>query len=89
MVSSNVDQGRRNLAFNAIYLMRHIGMKAFQTLLLPHLSSTEIKRLNHMPSLVNEKLAVPSEIERIFTVSDTVIDGQLTDTFTLQVIFLR
>ena len=73
MVSSNVDQGRRNLAFNAIYLMRHIGMKAFQTLLLPHLSSTEIKRLNHTPSLVNEKLAVPSEIERIFTVSDTVL----------------
>ena len=73
MVSSDVDRGRRNLAFNAIYLMRHIGMKAFQTPLLPHLSSTEIKRLNHTPSLAKEKLAIESEIERIFTVSDTVL----------------
>lgn len=73
MVSSNVDRGRRNLAFNAIYLMRHIGMKAFQTVLLPRLSSTEIKRLNYLPRLESEKLAVQSEIERIFTVSDTVL----------------
>lgn len=73
MVSSNVGRGRRNLAFNAIYLMRHIGMKAFQTVLLPQLSSEEIKRLNHMRSLENEKFPVQSEIERIFTVSDTIL----------------
>ena len=76
MVSSNVGQGRRNLAFNAIYLMRHIGMKAFQTVLLPQLSSEEIKRLNHMRSLENEKLPVQLEIERIFTVSDTVLTAE-------------
>src|SRR5271165_3493075 len=48
MVSSHVARGRRNLAANTIYLMRHIGMRAFQTTLLPRLPPAEIHRINHL-----------------------------------------
>ena len=48
MVSSHVAKGRRNLAANTIFLMRHIGMRAFQTTLLPGLPPEEIHRINHL-----------------------------------------
>jgi hypothetical protein len=48
MVSSHVTRGRRNLAANAIALMRQVGMRAFQTVLLPQLHPSEIQRLNHL-----------------------------------------
>src|SRR5580658_2136868 len=35
MISPHVARGRRNLACNTIALMRQIGMRAFQTVLLP------------------------------------------------------
>lgn len=49
MISSHVTRGRRNLAANTILLMRRIGMRAFQTMLLPRYSPDEIKRLNQFP----------------------------------------
>jgi hypothetical protein len=72
MVSSHVARGRRNLAGNTILLMRHVGMNAHQTLLLPQLPPTEIKRLNHLSleQLTRESLDVRSELERVFSVSE-------------------
>lgn len=74
MVSSHVARGRRNLAANTILLMRHIGMSAHQTLLLPHLGPAEIKRLNHLPldQLARESLDTRSELDRALSVSEPV-----------------
>lgn len=72
MVSSHVARGRRNLASNTILLMRHIGMNAHQTLLLPHLPPDEIKRLNHLPldELACESLDARRELDRALSVSE-------------------
>ena len=48
MVSPHVTRGRRNLAFNAVALMRQVGMKAFQTVLFPELAPPEVQRLNQL-----------------------------------------
>jgi hypothetical protein len=71
MVSSHVARGRHNLAANAIFLMRRIGMRAFQTVLFPTIAPSEIKQLNHMPveHLWQSKLDVLSELERVFSIS--------------------
>jgi hypothetical protein len=75
MISPDVDRGRRNLAANTILLMRYIGMSAFQTVLFPHMSRAEIKRLNHldMATLTSLGLAVEPEIERALSVSETIL----------------
>jgi hypothetical protein len=77
MVSSDVARGRRNLAANAISLMRHIGMRAFQTVLLPHTSPAEIRRLNHLDvaSLAQEEISAQDEIERALSISEAVLRG--------------
>jgi hypothetical protein len=74
MVSPHVARGRRNLAANTISLMRCIGMNAFQTVLFPHLSGQEVKRLNHFGrgSINNASLNVKSEIERALLISQAV-----------------
>jgi hypothetical protein len=71
MISPHVARGRRNLSANTILLMRRIGMNAFQTVLFPHLSGQDIKRLNHLgPALLrNEGLDVRHEVERVFLVT--------------------
>ena len=48
MVSPHVARGRRNLACTTIALMRQIGMRAFQTVLLPGTHPADVKRLNHL-----------------------------------------
>lgn len=76
MISSHIARGRRNLGASAILLMRHIGMRAFQTVLLPELSPQEIKRLNHVNSLgelEQKKLNIGQEIERVFNISETIL----------------
>jgi hypothetical protein len=75
MVSPHVDRGRRNLASNAISMMRLIGMNAFQTVLFPSLTASEVKRLNHLDrqSLQLEKLSVIDEIGRALSVSEPII----------------
>jgi hypothetical protein len=72
MVSSHVARGRRNLAANTILLMRHVGMAAHQTLLLPQFSPTEIKRLNHLSfdELSSEAINTRLELERVLCVSE-------------------
>lgn len=74
MVSPHVLRGRRNLAANAIRLMRHVGMTAFQTTLFPHLSPSEIATLNHSELAVLNQTGpdVAPEVERVFAVVDPV-----------------
>src|SRR5438876_442574 len=43
MVSPHVTRGRRNLASNTIALMRLVGMKAYQTVLFPHLEPNDVQ----------------------------------------------
>ena len=49
MVSRHVVRGRSNLAAHTVGLMRAIGIRAFQTPLLPNIDADDIKRLNHLP----------------------------------------
>ena len=76
MVSSHVARGRRNLASNTVHLLRHVGISAFQTVLLPDIEPEEIKRLNHssLDSLRSSKLDVPRELSRVFQIIEPVIE---------------
>ena len=75
MVSPHVTRGRRNLAFNAVALMRQVGMKAYQTVLFPYLAPADVQRLNHLnvAALPAENLDVDREIERALAVTEPVI----------------
>jgi hypothetical protein len=81
MVSPHVSRGRRNLASNAVSLMRQVGMEAFQTVLFPHLSPEEVKRLNHLRLADVRGLNgtdaewpdVGREMERVFVVSEAAL----------------
>jgi hypothetical protein len=74
MVSSHVTRGRRNLAANTILLMRRVGMRAFQTVLLPTIAPDEIRRLNHLPisELSTQLIDAETEISRAMLVSDAI-----------------
>ena len=74
MVSSHVTRGRRNLAANTILLMRRIGMRAFQTVLLPSISPADIKRLNHLSiaELLTKSIDTDSEIARAMLISSVL-----------------
>lgn len=74
MISPGVDRGRHNLAANMIWVMRHIGMEAYQTVLLPHTSREEIKRLNllSLDGIIQEAINVEPEIERALIVSQSL-----------------
>jgi hypothetical protein len=76
MVSSHVARGRRNLASNTVHLLRHVGISAFQTVLLPDIEPAEIKRLNHLSldSLRSSKLDVSRELNRVFQIVEPVIE---------------
>jgi hypothetical protein len=75
MMSADIDRGKRNLGVTTIYLMRHIGMNAFQTALLPHHNSKQIKELNNrsIENLKQSSLDITQEIQRVFSISETVI----------------
>ncbi|MHC1744037.1 MAG: hypothetical protein AB9873_13530 [Syntrophobacteraceae bacterium] len=81
MISPHVTFGRRNLAANTIYLMRLIGMRAFQTVLFPFLSGDEIKRLNHLSKdgIRQQFLDVRLEIERALLISDKIVNIKKCD----------
>jgi hypothetical protein len=74
MVSAHVSRGRRILVAHTILLMRHLGMSAFETVLLPHLTGEAIKHLNHLEigSLASQQLSVVEEIERALAVSEPI-----------------
>ena len=81
MVSSHVTRGRRNLAANTISLMRALGMRAFQTALLPHLAPARVKQLNQLTvqALLDEELDPFAELERALLVSEPVISVDRRD----------
>lgn len=75
MVSRHVARGRSNLAASAVYLMRAIGMSAFQTSLLPNLEPEVVHQLNQRPVealVADPRIAVASEIDRALWVARTV-----------------
>ncbi len=74
MVSRHVDRGRSNLCAHTIGLMRAIGLRAFQTPLLPELGGTEIKRLNHLEAwrLREEPFVMDRELPRLMSVSSAL-----------------
>jgi hypothetical protein len=74
MASNHVARGRNNLGASTIALMRHTGIMAFQTTLLPQFEAKEIKRLNHMSleQIRNIKLEVEPEIDRIALISESL-----------------
>lgn len=74
MVSRHVDRGRSKLAAHTIALMRTIGIRAFQTILLPTVERDEIKRLNHLTAdrLREEAPVVDGELKRVLSVSGAV-----------------
>ncbi len=78
MVSSHVTRGRRNLAANTIRLMRRVGMRAFQTMLLPTISPNEIKRLNHLPiaELLHASIDTEAELSRAMHIANAVSSGK-------------
>lgn len=75
MVSPHVTRGRRNLASNMILLLRSIGMRGFQTVLLPHLAADAVQRLNQLPvaQLAASDIDVPGEIERALAISSPLL----------------
>ena len=75
MISPHVTKGRRNLAANMVFLLRNIGMNAFQTILFPNIDRKEIKRINHLDSdaIQRENLDVQAELDRVFIVSEACL----------------
>jgi hypothetical protein len=75
MVSPHVTRGRRNLAFNAVALMRQVGMRAYQTVLFPYLSPADVQRLNQLDvaALPAENLDIDREVERALAVTEPMV----------------
>jgi hypothetical protein len=71
MVSNHVTRGRANLGATTVMLMRHLGIRAFQTPLLPRCPAAQIKQLNHLThdELQSQSINVAEEIRRAFTVT--------------------
>ncbi len=75
MVSPHVTRGRRNLASNAVALMRQVGMRAYQTVLFPYLAPADVQRMNHLEAaaLSAQDLDIDREIERALIVTEPLI----------------
>jgi hypothetical protein len=76
MISSHIERGRRNLAANTIFLMRKVGIDAYQVPLLPTTPPDQIKALNHSTilAIAARGLDVTKEIERCLTLSEPVLN---------------
>ena len=75
MISPHVTRGRRNLASNTVTLMRQVGMRAFQTVLFPHLSGDAVARLNHTDFEALAPAGRPAaepELERVLAVTEPI-----------------
>lgn len=71
MMSRHIAPGRRNLGAQMIGVLRAVGMRAFQTVLLPGTDGDRIMELNHSPAarVRDEALPVEAEIERVLQVA--------------------
>jgi hypothetical protein len=78
MISDHVVAGRMNLGASAVFLMRRLGMQAFQIPLFPTMTGSLVKELNHLaqPELIGRKLDVEPEIERALSISEPVYTDQ-------------
>lgn len=76
MVSSHIARGRRNLAAHTILLLRHAGLDAYQMPLLPSLSPSRIKELNHnsLAAIAEAGLDVGAEVHRAITLSQPILN---------------
>lgn len=74
MISDHVAVGRMNLGASAVMLMRRLGMQAFQIPLFPSMDGSSVKALNHLPQpeLIDRRLDVKPEIERVLSISEPV-----------------
>lgn len=81
MITPHVARGRRNLAANTIQVMRHIGMRAYQTALFPTYTASEIMRLNHLDlhTLRQQNLDVKRELQRALAVSQVLAQSASAD----------
>jgi hypothetical protein len=75
MVSPHVTRSRRNLAFNAVALMRQVGTRAYQTVLFPYMAPADVQRLNQLevPALSAQDLDIGREVERALAVTEPLI----------------
>ncbi|HSH05702.1 MAG TPA: hypothetical protein VLL52_24510 [Anaerolineae bacterium] len=81
MISPHVTKGRRNLAANMIWVMRSLGIMAYQTLLLPHIHPKEISKLNHLTITDLHQQTVfnvKHELERALAVSHPLGQDETT-----------
>ena len=74
MVSPHVTRGRRNLACTTIAVMRQIGMRAFQTVLLPGTRSggSQAIKSPRPYKFDHSMLSVEVEVERAITITETL-----------------
>ncbi len=77
MVSPHVAVGKRVLAAHTVALMRQQGMRAFQTVLFPHLTGDAIKRLNHLlpDQLAEHCPPARPEFDRLVTISRPAMES--------------
>ena len=73
MVSRDIVPGRANLAAHAIFMLRSLGLRAFQLPLFPELDSAQIKQLNQHPSHIDSlpSMDIDHLIELTYGVSET------------------
>lgn len=71
MMSRHIAPGRRNLGAQMIGVLRALGMRAFQTVLLPNMDGDRIMELNHASTarVQEEALPVEGEIQRVLQVA--------------------
>ena len=71
MVSNHITSGRANLGASTVMLMRHLGVSAFQTPLLPAFGAVQIKELNHLTSseLQTRSIDIAGEMRRALTIT--------------------
>lgn len=79
MVSRRVEPGRRNLGAAAVYLMRSMGLAAFQVPLLPQYSREQINALNCLSETEiagTSGIEPAAEVERAIVATRTLATGK-------------
>jgi hypothetical protein len=77
LMSRAIDPGRRSLGAHAVYVLRRLGMRAYQAPLLPRVDGYGIKRLNHLPraELADACPDLRPEWDRLLAITRPALDG--------------
>ena len=78
MMSAHIDRGRHNLAAASVHVMRHVGMRAFQTVLFPAIPPDRVKALNHLrlqELVMDGSLVAQGEVERAISISSSMLNS--------------